>query len=140
MISLAVYVAIVKSEREMETKILSDPEVGAWVRFDGVARVTGHGGHTRWLEYEAYESMALKVLEDIANEAIERFGVRHVAILHRVGRVDIGQRAMVVLVGAPHRGEAFAAAAYIVDKVKEVVPIFKKEILDGGGHYWVEGS
>ena len=104
-----------------------------------MARVTGHGGRTQWLEYEAYESMALKEMEEIAHEAVSRFGVRHVVILHRVGRVDIGQRAMVVLVGGTHRGEAFSAAAYIVDRVKEIVPIFKKEVLDNGSH-WVEGA
>ncbi len=136
---LGIRVAIVGSEEEMEVSPIVDPEVGAWVRFDGVARITGHGGKTRWLEYEAYESMALKELEKIAREATDRFGVKHVVILHRVGRVDIGQRAMVVLVGAPHRGEAFSAASYIVDRVKETVPIFKKEVLDDG-HHWVEGS
>ncbi len=113
------------------------PEVGAWVIFRGVTRADGRYGTTLALEYDAYEPMAIKEMERIESEAKEKFGVIFVDIHHRLGRVDVGQESMIVIVGSAHRKEGFRALEWVVDEVKHTVPIFKKEI-NREGEFWIE--
>lgn len=110
-----------------------DPRAGAVVTFQGVTR-----GLDR-LEYEAYEEMAGERLAQIAAEAIERHGLCAAAVEHRVGEVPLSEPSVAVAVSAPHRGEAFAGAREIIDRVKEEAPIWKREVA-GGEKRWVEGT
>jgi molybdopterin synthase catalytic subunit len=109
---------------------------GAVVTFLGTTRIFSEGKRVVKLEYEAYEEMALKKLEEIRQEMQAEFGIEDVAIAHRIGPVDIGQISLVVAVASPHRKEAFLACHKIVDRVKEVVPIWKKEVFEDGSS-WV---
>jgi molybdopterin synthase catalytic subunit len=109
---------------------------GAVVTFLGTTRVFSEGKRVVKLEYEAYQEMALKKLEEIRQEMQAEFGIEDVAIAHRIGPVDIGQISLVVAVASPHRKEAFLACHKIVDRVKEVVPIWKKEVFEDGSR-WV---
>ncbi len=109
---------------------------GAVVTFLGTTRIFSEGKRVIKLEYEAYEEMALKKLEEIRQEMRAEFGIEDVAIAHRIGPVDIGQISLVVAVASPHRKEAFLACHKIVDRVKEVVPIWKKEVFEDGSR-WV---
>jgi molybdopterin synthase catalytic subunit len=109
---------------------------GAVVTFLGTTRVFSEGKRVVKLEYEAYEDMALKKLEEIRREMQAEFAIEDVAIAHRIGPVDIGQISLVVAVASPHRKEAFLACHKIVDRVKEVVPIWKKEVFEDGSR-WV---
>lgn len=111
------------------------PAHGATVTFLGTVRDRHQGRRVLFLEYEAYEPMALHRLEAIARAAEERFGVR-VAVAHRLGRLEVGELALAVAVGAPHRGPAFDACRYVVERLKEEVPIWKKEHFEGGA-VWV---
>jgi molybdopterin synthase catalytic subunit len=109
---------------------------GAVVTFLGTTRLFSEGKRVVKLEYEAYEEMALKKLEEIRQEMWAEFGIEEVAIAHRIGPVDIGQISLVVAVASPHRKEAFLACHKVVDRVKEVVPIWKKEVFEDGSR-WV---
>jgi MoaE-MoaD fusion protein len=109
---------------------------GAVVTFLGTTRVFSEGKRVVKLEYEAYEDMALKKLEEIRREMQAEFAIEDVAIAHRIGPVDIGQISLVVAVASPHRKEAFLACHKIVDRVKEIVPIWKKEVFEDGSR-WV---
>lgn len=110
---------------------------GAVVTFLGTTRDFAEGKPVAHLEYEAYEPMALKKLEEIRQELRAEFGVADVAIAHRLGPVDIGQISLVVAIAAPHRKEAFLACHAAVDRLKEIVPIWKKETFVDGGDHWV---
>ena len=110
---------------------------GAVVTFLGATRDFAEGKPVAHLEYEAYEPMALKKLEEIRQELRAEFGVADVAIAHRLGPVDIGQISLVVAIAAPHRKEAFLACQAAVDRLKEIVPIWKKETFADGGDHWV---
>jgi molybdopterin synthase catalytic subunit len=117
------------------------PGCGAQVVFTGTVRDTA-GGRTgvEWLEYEAYEEQAVPRLQAVADEARARWPeVGRVALLHRTGRLQLADVAVVVVVGAPHRGEAFAAARFAIDAVKASVPIWKKESWEGG-EAWGTGA
>jgi molybdopterin synthase catalytic subunit len=109
---------------------------GAVVTFLGTTRNNFEGKRVLKLEYEAYEEMALKKLEEVRQEARSEFGIDDVAIYHRIGPVDIGQISLVVAVASPHRKEAFLACHKVVDRVKEIVPIWKKEVYEDGSR-WV---
>ena len=110
-----------------------DPRAGAIVTFQGTTREVGR------LHYEAYVEMAEEKLAEIAREAVERHGLRAAAVEHRVGEVPLSDPSVVVAVSAPHRGEAFAGAREIIDRVKAEAPIWKKEV-EGGEGRWVEGT
>lgn len=110
---------------------------GAVVTFLGTTRDFAEGKPVARLEYEAYEPMALRKLEEIRQELRAEFGVSDVAIAHRIGAVDIGQISLVVAVAAPHRKAAFSACHAAVDRLKEIVPIWKKETFADGGDHWV---
>ena len=109
---------------------------GAVVTFLGTTRIFSEGKRVLKLEYEAYEAMAYKKLEEIRQEMRAEFGVEDVAIAHRIGPVDIGHISLVVAVASPHRKEAFYACHKVVDRVKEIVPIWKKEVFEDGSR-WV---
>lgn len=112
------------------------PADGAVVTFAGVARNNFNGRATAHLSYEAYAEMAAPVLARLADEARERWPIGRVAVHHRVGRLAIGETAVLVVVAAPHRQAAFAAAEYIMDRIKEVAPIWKKEHWADGAEEW----
>ena len=109
---------------------------GAVVTFLGTTRIFSEGKRVLLLEYEAYEEMAYKKLEEIRREMQAEFGVEDVAISHRIGPVDVGHISLVVAVASPHRKEAFFACHKVVDRVKEIVPIWKKEVFEDGSR-WV---
>lgn len=109
---------------------------GAVVSFVGVVRGYQEGKRILYLEYDAYEEMAVGKLEQIANEVQSRWEV-DLAICHRIGRLGVGETIVVIAVGAPHRKEAFEACQYTIDRLKEIVPIWKKEVWEGG-EGWVQ--
>lgn len=113
---------------------------GAVVTFAGVVRNNFAGRATSHLVYEAYAEMAVPVLRQIAGEAAERWPIGRVAVHHRVGRLAIGETAVLVVVAAPHRHGAFAAGEYIMDRIKEIAPIWKHEYWADGGSEWREES
>lgn len=114
-------------------------ESGAVAVFLGVVRDNSDGKRVLHLEYDAYPEMATKVMREIAAEARERWPVTDVAISHRTGRLEIGETSLVVAVSSPHRREAFEACHWLVDRLKEKVPIWKKEVWEGG-EVWIEGE
>src|SRR5215813_11406641 len=116
---------------------LQDPTAGGYASFEGWVRNHNEGHAVRHLEYEAFESLAVKEGERIVAEAIKRFGVEHAACVHRIGDLAIGEMAVWVGVSARHRAEAFAACRYIIDEVKHRVPIWKKEHYENGDSGWV---
>jgi molybdopterin synthase catalytic subunit len=111
---------------------------GALCLFVGVVRRENAGRAVRFLEYEAYEEMALPELERLEAEARSRWPVTEVRIVHRLGRLEIGEASVAVAVASPHRAEAFAACRFVIDTLKATVPIWKKEHFEGGA-VWVEG-
>lgn len=112
-------------------------DCGGLVVFEGTARSPDEGRDVRFLEYEAYEERAAIQLEAFAREIGERFGAGGVVAVHRVGRVDPGEPAVVVAVAAPHRAEAFDAARALIDRIKAEAYIWKKEVF-AGGEIWAE--
>ncbi len=112
---------------------------GAVVVFHGRVRDNNKGKTVVSLEYEAYETMAVVMMRQLAAEARDRWHLERVGIVHRVGAVPIGEDAVVIAVSAAHRGEAFKACEYLIDRLKDVVPIWKKEITEEGSH-WVGES
>ncbi len=112
---------------------VSDPGHGAVVTFLGVVRESGAEGPVSALEYTAYREMALAKMRQIGDELSQEFGPLKVAAVHRVGLLNVGVPSLALAVGAPHRKEAWAAAARFVDRLKEIVPIWKKDVpLEGG--------
>ena len=122
---------------EAVAALVAGPDCGGLVTFSGAVRDHARGRRVRHLEYEAYPGMAEAEMERICAEAAERWPGARVAIAHRVGRLAIGELAVVVCAAAPHRDAAFAAARYAIDALKERVPIWKKEVATDG-EYWVE--
>lgn len=120
-------------------------ECGATVTLDGYARKftkdkeTGKVRDTEYLEYEAYEPMALKEMQKLIERAKAEFDVSHIGIVHRLGRLDIGETSVVIAVASPHRRAAFAACEWLIKELKRTVPIWKKEVYADGEH-WVEGD
>ncbi len=112
---------------------------GAIVIFEGVTRNHNAGRTVEFLEYEAYRPMADNKIREIIGEMRDKFEIDLVAIAHRTGRVDIGEKSMVVAVSAAHRRPAFEATLYFVDRLKEIVPIWKKEHFDGG-EVWINDT
>lgn len=118
---------------------LKRDESGAVVVFEGVVRERSRGRQVLFLEYEAYEAMALARMEQVGQEAKREFGASNVGMVHRVGCVAIRETAVLMVVTAAHRAAAFGACQYLVDRLKSVVPIWKKEFYLGGAA-WVEGD
>jgi molybdopterin converting factor subunit 1 len=115
------------------------PADGAVCVFYGVVREDSRQRKVRYLEYDAYPEMALKKMRQILDEARARWPQQRVAIVHRLGRLEVGEASVVIAVGSPHRGESFEACRYLIDRVKQEVPIWKKEVFTDG-EAWVEGS
>ena len=115
------------------------PECGATVTLDGYARKWTRGRRTLHLVYEAYAPMAVRELQRLGREARERFEIAYIGIVHRTGRLEIGETSVVISVGAPHRRAAFEACEWAIKELKRTVPIWKKEIFDDG-EVWVEGE
>jgi len=112
---------------------------GAVALFLGVVRDNSHGRRVLYLEYDAYAEMAEGKLREVAEEALARWPITDVAIAHRTGRLEIGETSLLVAVSSPHRHDAFAACHHIVNRIKEVVPVWKKEVWEGG-EAWIEGD
>ena len=118
---------------------LKAPADGAVVVFDGIVRNNSSGRETLFLEYEAYEPMALKKMRAIIEQARAQFTVDRVAIVHRLGKLDIGETSVLIAVSSPHRGAAFDACRFAIEALKHTVPIWKKEFVRDGA-VWVEGA
>ena len=114
-------------------------EDGAVLAFEGIVRNQTRGRKTLYLEYEAYEEMALAQLELLAAEALEKFQVRDVAIVHRLGRLEIGETSVFIAVASAHRAAAFEACRWLIDTLKRTVPIWKKEFFEDGA-VWADGE
>ena len=112
---------------------------GAIVTFDGCVRNQSHGRRTLYLDYEAYESMALAKMGEIGAEVRAKFPIDRVAIAHRLGRLEIGETSVFIAVSAPHRAAAFEACRYAIDTLKRSVPIWKKEYFEDGA-VWADGE
>jgi molybdopterin synthase catalytic subunit len=118
---------------------IKHPEDGAAVIFDGVVRNNTRGRRTLYLEYEAYEEMALKQMEGLAGQSLAQFGIRDVAIIHRLGRLEIGETSVLIVVASAHRAAAFDACRWLIDTLKRTVPIWKKEYFEDGA-VWADGE
>lgn len=112
---------------------------GAIVTFDGFVRNQSHGRATRYLEYEAYEPMALGKMKEIAAQVHQQFRIHRVAMAHRLGRLEIGETSVFIAVSAPHRSAAFEACRFAIDTLKKTVPIWKKEYSVDGA-VWADGE
>ncbi|WP_243385339.1 molybdenum cofactor biosynthesis protein MoaE [Bacillus kexueae] len=121
---------------EEVTKKVIRPEAGAVTTFTGTVREWTNGIRTISLKYEAYEAMAVKMFEQIAQEVNEKWPGSTCAITHRIGELQISDIAVVIAVSTPHRKEAYEANEYIIERIKQIVPIWKKEVWENG-EYWV---
>lgn len=119
---------------------VSDPAAGATVLFSGTVRDHSAAGEVTGLTYEAWEERAAARLQSIGEEIFGRWPVRRVALLHRTGRLQVGEASVMVCCSAPHRAEAFEAARHGIERLKREVPIWKKEALRTGEARWVMGS
>ena len=135
------YTTIVRSPINTEQTLasLKHGEDGAAVVFEGVVRNQTRGRRTLYLDYEAYEEMALQQLEDLALQAVQKFQIRDLAIIHRLGRLEIGETSVLIVVVSAHRGAAFDACRWTIDTLKRKVPIWKKEYFEDGA-IWADGE
>ena len=133
--------AIVREK--IDTRAIVDrikrPDDGAVVVFDGVVRNNTRGRRTLYLDYEAYESMALKQMQSLVEQALVDFKIRDAAIIHRLGKLEIGETSVLVVVASAHRAAAFDACRWLIDTLKRTVPIWKKEYFEDGA-VWVDGE
>jgi molybdopterin synthase catalytic subunit/molybdopterin converting factor small subunit len=120
-------------------KKLEHPEDGAALFFDGVVRNNTRGRRTLYLNYEAYEAMALSEMEKLAQASLEQFKVRDVCLIHRLGRLEIGETSVLIGVASAHRIAAFEACRWLIDTLKKTVPIWKKEHFEDGA-VWADGE
>jgi MoaE-MoaD fusion protein len=114
-------------------------EDGAVVVFDGIMRNHSRGRRTLHLDYEAYEEMAVRQMRELGKKARERFGVRQVTMVHRLGRLEIGETSVLIVVASAHRSAAFEACRWLIDQIKQTVPIWKKETFADGA-VWAPGE
>lgn len=112
---------------------------GAVCVFDGIVRNNTRGRETLYLDYQAYREMALEQMHGLAAEAVEKFKVRDVALLHRLGRLEIGETSVLIVVASAHRGAAFEACRWLIDTLKKQVPIWKRETF-ADGVVWADGE
>jgi MoaE-MoaD fusion protein len=115
------------------------PEDGATVVFEGIVRNQTRGRRTLYLQYEAYEEMALKQMEELAARALADFKIRDVTVVHRLGRIEIGETSVLIVVASAHRAAAFDACRWLIDTLKRTVPIWKKEYFEDGA-VWADGE
>jgi molybdopterin converting factor subunit 1 len=139
--SRTAHAAIVRERIEPQAVLdgIKRPEDGAAVVFEGVVRNHTRGRQTLYLDYEAYEEMALKQMEELAGQALGQFSVRDVALVHRLGRLEIGEISVLIVVASAHRGAAFDACRWLIDTLKRTVPIWKKEYFVDGA-VWADGE
>jgi molybdopterin converting factor subunit 1 len=119
--------------------VLKRGEDGAALVFEGVVRNQTRGRKTLYLDYEAYEEMALQQMEGLATQALQQFQIRDVALVHRLGRLEIGETSVLIAVASAHRGAAFDACRWLIDTLKRTVPIWKKEYFEDGA-VWADGE
>ncbi len=133
-------VMVTRKRLDLSTLInrVAYPGAGAIVTFTGIVRDNARGKSVDHLEYEAYPEMALTSMRDIEKEIKERWPETRVAMAHRVGRLVIGEASLIIAVSSPHRPEAYAASRYAIERVKAILPVWKKEFAADGDH-WVEG-
>ncbi len=115
------------------------PGAGSVVTFLGLVRNCNKGRSVRYLEYEAYEPLALKAFERIASEVAERWPDARVALEHRLGRLEIGEASVAIAAASAHRAAAYAACRYAIERIKQIAPIWKHEFFEGGD-VWIEGA
>jgi MoaE-MoaD fusion protein len=134
-------VAIVRENiRSAEVmRAIQQPEDGALAVFEGVVRNHSRDRRTLYLDYEAYEPMALAKMQELAGEAGRKFSIRQVALVHRLGRLEIGETSVLVAVASAHRAAAFDACRWLIDTLKRTVPIWKKEYFEDGA-VWADGE
>jgi len=118
---------------------VSTDDAGAVVTFLGAVRNNSEGRRVRYLELEAYHKMAENKIAQIADEIYKRWGLDRVAIIHRLGKLSVGEVIVAIAVASPHRREAFEACQYAIDRLKEIVPIWKRECWEDGDAEWVRG-
>jgi molybdopterin synthase catalytic subunit/molybdopterin converting factor small subunit len=118
---------------------LKRPADGGAVVFEGVVRDNTRGRRTLYLDYEAYEEMALKQMDALAEQALQQFPIRDVAMVHRLGRLEIGETSVLIVVASAHRAAAFDACRWLIDTLKRTVPIWKKEYFEDGA-VWADGE
>lgn len=135
------HISIVREKINVEATVamLKCPQDGAVVVFEGTVRDNTRGRRTLYLDYEAYEEMALKEMELLAGEAPSRFAIRELALVHRLGRLEIGETSVLIVVASAHRGPAFEACRWLIDTLKRKVPIWKKEHFEDGA-VWADGE
>ena len=121
------------------SRLIAGDADGAVAAFVGIVRNHNQGREVLFLVYEAYEPLALKVLQRIVDEAAGHWPSTRVAVHHRVGRIEIGEASVAIVAASPHRADAFAACRYAIERVKQIVPIWKHEHFDGGD-VWLEGA
>ena len=124
---------------QSELSRIKQPQDGAAVVFEGVVRDNTRGRRTLYLDYEAYEEMALKQMRALAEEAKSKYSIRDVALIHRLGRLEIGEISVLIVVASAHRGPAFDACHWLIDTLKKSVPIWKKEHFEDGS-VWADGE
>jgi molybdopterin synthase catalytic subunit len=120
-------------------RVAADGGDGAIVTFAGLVRDRNQGRQVRFLEYEAYEPLAVRSLQHIVDEAEALWPVARLAMHHRIGRLEIGEASIVIAAASEHRADAFAVCRYAIERVKQIVPIWKREHFDGGD-MWLEGA
>jgi molybdopterin synthase catalytic subunit/molybdopterin converting factor small subunit len=126
-------------DRDGLVAALQQPGDGAIVVFDGIVRDNTRGRKTLYLDYEAYEAMGLAQMEKLAREAAERFAIDRVGVVHRLGRLEIGESSIVIVVTSAHRAAAFDACRWLIDTLKRTVPVWKKEHFADGA-VWTDGE
>jgi molybdopterin synthase catalytic subunit len=136
-----VFVALTRERIDAEKLVAQakSGEDGAVVVFDGIVRNHTRGRRTLYLDYEAYEEMALRQMHALAGKARERFGVRQVTMVHRLGRLEIGATSVLIVVASAHRSAAFEACRWLIDTLKQTVPVWKKETFADGA-VWAPGE
>jgi molybdopterin converting factor subunit 1 len=135
------YASIVREIIDTQSIVagLKRGEDGAGLVFEGIVRNQTRGRKTLYLDYEAYEEMALEQMESLAGQAVQQFQVRDVAIVHRLGRLEIGETSVLIAVTSAHRAAAFDACRWLIDTLKRTVPIWKKEYFEDGA-VWADGE
>ena len=135
------YSSIVRGKIDTQAALtkLKQSADGAAVVFEGVVRDNTRGRRTVYLNYEAYEEMALKQMDALAGQALQQFAIRDVVMVHRLGRLEIGETSVLIVVASAHRAAAFDACRWLIDTLKRTVPIWKKEHFEDGA-VWADGE
>jgi len=134
-------IEIVENTIDAETIVscMKDGSDGAVCVFDGIVRDNTRGRPTLYLDYEAYREMALEQMRRLAGEAVEKFGVRDVAVVHRLGRLAVGETSVLIVAASAHRAAAFDACRWLIDTLKKTVPVWKRETFADGA-VWADGE